>query len=67
MTSLGKIYPHYVIDTVNCTILRFFCSDDLLTAVDANLKRFKFTILFTIADVLGKIKKTNACYQSIQK
>ena len=50
MAFLGKIYPRYVIDAVNCTVVRFFLCDGLLTA-EENLERLKFAILFTIADM----------------
>jgi len=46
MASLGKLYPHYVIDAVNCT--------------DAKLERLKFVISFTIADILW-VKKQDNC------
>jgi len=50
MASFGKIYPYYVIDAVNCTIVDLFWSDVLLTAVDVNLECLKLAILFTIAE-----------------
>jgi len=40
----------------------------LLIAEDAKLEHLNFAILFTIADIFWvKKKKTNACYQRIQK
>ena len=68
MASFGKIYPNYVIDAVNCTTVRFFWSDKLLTAKDPKLERLKLAILFTTADLFWvKKNKTNVCYQRIQK
>jgi len=58
MESLCKTYLHDVTDVVNCTIVRFFWSDKLLTAEDTTLERLKFAILFTIADVFC-VKKQN--------
>jgi len=51
MTSLGKIYPYYVIEVVACSMVRFSWSDKLLTALDVKLQCLKFTILFIIADM----------------
>jgi len=31
MPSFGEIYPHYIIDALNCNTVRFFWSDKLLT------------------------------------
>jgi len=66
MAFLGEIYPHYVIDSANCTIVRFSSNDKLLTAEDAKLERLKFAISFMIADMFW-VKKATACYQRIQK
>jgi len=57
MESLGKIYPHHVIDVANCTIARFICSDKLLSIEDVKLERLKLAILFTIDDIFW-VRKT---------
>jgi len=43
----GKIYSQYVIEVVMVTHIMV----QLLTALDVKLQRFKFAILFMIADV----------------
>ena len=43
---------------------RVFCRGKLLTADDAKLKRLKFVILFTIADVFW-VKKQDKCMLSM--
>jgi len=66
MAYLGKINPHYVIDAVKCTVVRFFRSDGLLTARDTKLERLKSAILFTIAYALC-VKKQDMCMLSEEK
>jgi len=53
-----------IIDTGNCTIVRFFWSDKLLIAEDAKLEHLNFAILFTIADILWVKKKQDKCMLS---
>ena len=71
MAYLCKIYPSYVINAINCTIVRFSCSGNLqTTAAHVNLehlKHLKFAIIFTIADTHGWRNKINAHYQKIKK